>query len=83
MDRRPSGAPLAQSVAMTDEDRSEREDVDPADALGGAGALPLPDGQARGTVPADRDEPGGEAAPEATEEPGSSDEPSDEPRSSP
>jgi hypothetical protein len=55
---------------MTDRDRSEREDVDPADALGGAGALPLPDGQARGTVPTDRDEPGGDAAPEAVDEPG-------------
>ena len=47
----------------------DRDDVDPADALGGAGALPLPDGQARGTVPTDRDEPGGEAAPEAVEGP--------------
>jgi hypothetical protein len=68
---------------MTDEDRSDREDVDPADALGGAGALPLPDGQARGTVPSDRDEPGGEAAPEApetTEEPGPSGASGDEPR---
>jgi hypothetical protein len=46
----------------------DREDVDPADALGGAGALPMPDGQARGQVPTDRDEPGGEAAPEAVED---------------
>jgi hypothetical protein len=42
-----------------------RDDVDPADALGGAGALPLPDGQPRGVVPTDRDAPGTEAAPEA------------------
>jgi hypothetical protein len=55
---------------MNDRERPEREDVDPADALGGAGALPLPDGQARGAVPTDRDEPGGEMAPEAVEEPG-------------
>jgi hypothetical protein len=53
---------------MNDRERPEREDVDPADALGGAGALPLPDGQARGTVPTDRDEPGGEAAPEAVDD---------------
>ena len=41
-----------------------REDVDPADALGGAGALPLPDGQARGVVPSERDAPGTATAPE-------------------
>ena len=63
---------------MTDQDRSDREDVDPADALGGAGGLPLPDGQPRGAVPADRDEPGGEAAPEATD-PTEETEPTDEP----
>lgn len=56
---------------MTDETTPRRpRDVDPADALGGAGALPLPDGQMRGTVPTDRDEPGGDLAPEATEQPG-------------
>lgn len=49
---------------MTDRPPPDRDDVDPADALGGAGGLPLPDAQARGTVPTDRDEPGGEAAPE-------------------
>jgi hypothetical protein len=42
-----------------------RDDVDPAEALGGAGALPLPEGQPRGAVPADRDAPGTDAAPEA------------------
>ena len=42
-----------------------RDDVDPADALGGAGGLPLPDGQARGVVPTERDAPGTETAPEA------------------
>ena len=42
-----------------------RDDVDPAEALGGAGALPLPDGQARAFVPTDRDAPGSEVAPEA------------------
>lgn len=40
--------------------------MDPADALGGAGALPLPDGQPRGAVPVDRDAPRTDAAPEAT-----------------
>lgn len=53
---------------MTDDAREEREDVDPADALGGAGGLPPPGGQPRGTVPTDRDEPGGEAAPEAVDD---------------
>ena len=52
---------------MTDHDR-EREDVDPADALGGAGALPLPDGQPRGAVPIERHEPGGDATPEAVDD---------------
>lgn len=47
------------------ETTSPRDDVDPADALGGAGALPLPDGQARGVVPSERDAPGTTAAPEA------------------
>lgn len=62
---------------MTDEpgDRDyRRDDVDPADALGGAGALPMPDGQARGHVPTDRDEPGGDAVPEASESTGESEE---------
>ncbi len=75
MRRSPPPAPLATvchllaPTPMTDERRTgEREDVDPADALGGAGALPLPDGQPHGTVPSDRDEPGGEAAPEAVED---------------
>ena len=45
-----------------------REDVDPADALGGAGALPLPEGQPRGVVPTARDEPGSDVAPEAVPE---------------
>lgn len=52
---------------MDDQDRANREDVDPADALGGAGALPLPEGQPRGVVPADRDAPGTEVAPEAVD----------------
>jgi hypothetical protein len=42
-----------------------RDDVDPADALGGAGALPLPEGQPRGFVPSHRDAPGTDVAPEA------------------
>lgn len=49
-----------------DRDRDQwRDDVDPAEALGGAGALPLPEGQPRGVVPTDRDAPGTDAAPEA------------------
>ncbi|HSK93873.1 MAG TPA: hypothetical protein VLA76_07445 [Candidatus Angelobacter sp.] len=50
---------------MNDHDRPDREDVDPADALGGAAALPLPEGQPRGAVPTDRDAPGTDVAPEA------------------
>ena len=46
-------------------DREPRDDVDPADALGGAAAMPLPEGQPRGIVPADRDAPGTDRAPEA------------------
>lgn len=55
---------------MTSDERPDRrrDDVDPADALGGAGGLPPPGGQPRGTVPTDRDEPGGEAAPESVED---------------
>lgn len=48
--------------------RYDREDVDPADALGGAGALPLPEGQPRGVVPTDRDAPQRDGAPEAVED---------------
>lgn len=44
-----------------------RDDVDPADALGGAAALPLPEGQPRGVVPTER-EPGRGVAPEAVPE---------------
>jgi hypothetical protein len=50
------------------EARPARDDVDPADALGGAGALPLPEGQPRGIVPVDRDAPGTDSAPEAVVE---------------
>jgi len=46
-------------------DSEPRDDVDPAEALGGAAALPLPEGQPRGIVPADRDAPGADVAPEA------------------
>jgi hypothetical protein len=53
---------------MTNEHDPEREDVDPAEALGGAGALPLPECQPRGAVPIDRDEPGGAGAPEAADD---------------
>ena len=50
------------------QNRSARDDVDPAEALGGAGALPLPDGQPRGMVPSDREAPGREAPPEESED---------------
>lgn len=56
-------------MERTDRDvRYDRDDVDPADALGGAGALPLPEGQPRGVVPTDRDAPRRDAAPEAVED---------------
>ena len=56
------------SARMELDDRYDRDDVDPADALGGAGALPLPEGQPRGVVPTDRDAPLREAAPEAVDD---------------
>ena len=51
---------------MARESDPRRDDVDPADALGGAAALPLPEGQIRGVVPTERDAPGTDDAPEAT-----------------
>ena len=42
-----------------------RDDVDPAEALGGAAGLPLPGGQPTGHVPTDRDAPGTDVAPES------------------
>jgi hypothetical protein len=54
-----------------DRDQGEsRDDVDPAEALGGAAGLPLPEGQPRGLVPTDRDAPGTDVAPEALAEDG-------------
>jgi hypothetical protein len=50
---------------MEREQNHHRDDVDPAEALGGAGALPLAEGQARGAAPVDRDAPGTDVAPEA------------------
>jgi hypothetical protein len=55
---------------MERDDRYHRDDVDPAEALGGAGALPMPEGQPRGVVPTDRDAPRREAAPETVEDRG-------------
>ena len=54
----------------------DREDVDPADALGGAAGLPLPDAQPR-AVPTDRDAPGTDVAPEAIDD--DEDDPTDQP----
>jgi len=57
---------LLRPIGMTDQPANrERDDVDPAEALGGAAGMPLPDGQARGTVPTDRESPGTDDAPEA------------------
>jgi hypothetical protein len=44
-----------------------RDDVDPAEALGGAAALPLPEGQPRGAVPTDREAPRTDVAPESVD----------------
>jgi hypothetical protein len=45
--------------------REPPDDVDPADALGGAAGLPLPEAQPRGAVPPDRDAPRSDDAPES------------------
>lgn len=59
---RGAGPPLARAGGMEEERRRvEREDVDPADALGAA-ALPLPEGQPRGFVPEQAPGPSGEDA---------------------